>query len=123
MFLTGSRVFCTFAFLQAIATKSFICYTMHANMVKSIYDRIIRYYRRGFIFLEPQDFDDTLYNGIMSSIDFEEKREETREIIDDDGEIQIITATYQPRQWPLPNVDTHRLQEAFIKRIDSKQFE
>ncbi|CAF3422167.1 unnamed protein product [Rotaria sp. Silwood1] len=32
---TGSRVFCTFAFLQAIATKSFICYTMHANMASN----------------------------------------------------------------------------------------
>jgi hypothetical protein len=58
----------------------------------------------------------------MASTVLEEKREETKEIMNDDGEIQTITITYQPRQWPFPNVDPHRLQETFIKRIGSQKF-
>ncbi len=121
MFLTGSSIFCTFAFLQAIATNSFICYTMHAEMDKSICNRIIRYCQRGFVFLEPQKFDNVLYIDIMARTVLEEKKEETREIMNDDGEIQTITITYQPRQWPYPNIDSHRLQGTFIKRISSQK--
>ncbi|CAF0869286.1 unnamed protein product [Adineta steineri] len=120
---TGTRLFCTFAFLQAIATKSFICYTMHATMMKNICERIIRYCHRGFIFLESHDFDDTLYGDIMNNDDLEENRVETKEIIDDDGEVQIMTTTYGTHRWPLPTIDSYLLQEAFIKRIGYKQFE
>ncbi|CAF3478219.1 unnamed protein product [Rotaria socialis] len=118
---TGSHVFCTIAFLQAIATNSFICYTMHGDMERSICERIIRYCQRGFVFLEPQEFDNALYIDIMARNVLKEKREETREIMNDDGEIQIITITYEPRQFPYPNVDSHRLQETFIEQICRKK--
>ncbi|CAF4223571.1 unnamed protein product, partial [Adineta steineri] len=98
--LKGSQLLCTFAFLQAVATKSFICYTMHANMEKSICNRIIRYCQRGFTFLKPYEFDSLLYIDIMNGTILEESREETREIMDEDGEIQIVTTTYYPRKWP-----------------------
>ncbi|CAF1590784.1 unnamed protein product [Rotaria magnacalcarata] len=120
---TGSHVFCTIAFLQAIATNSFICYTMHGDMERSICERIIRYCQRGFVFLEPQEFDNALYIDIMARNVLKEKREETREIMNDDGEIQIITITYEPRQFPYPNVDSHRLQETFIEQICRKKIE
>ena len=123
MFLTGTRILCAFAFLQAIATSSFICYTMHGSMEKSICNRIIRYCQRGFVFLEPQEFDNVLYSDIMADTVLEEKAEETRETMNDDGEIQTVTTTYEPRQRPFPNVDPHRLQETFIKRICSQKFE
>ena len=57
----------------------------------------------------------------MQKIDSEEIREETQEVMNVDGEIQIATVTYRPRQWPLPNIDTYQLQEAFIKRIDIQE--
>ncbi|CAF2071869.1 unnamed protein product [Rotaria magnacalcarata] len=120
---TGSHVFRTIAFLQAIATNSFICYTMHGDMERSICERIIRYCQRGFVFLEPQEFDNALYIDIMARNVLKEKREETREIMNDDGEIQIITITYEPRQFPYPNVDSHRLQETFIEQICRKKIE
>ncbi|CAF4109602.1 unnamed protein product [Adineta steineri] len=120
--LKGSQLLCTFAFLQAVATKSFICYTMHANMEKSICNRIIRYCQRGFTFLEPYEFDSLLYIDIMNGTILEESREETREIMDEDGEIQIVTTTYYPRKWPLPNIDTYQLQENFMKQISSQKF-
>ncbi len=121
-FLTGSHVLCTFAFLQAIATKSFICYTVHGDMHKSICNRIIRYCGRGFIFLEPKQFDNLLYIDIMACSILEEKTEETREMVNDDGETQIFTVTHYPRCWPSPNVDPYRLQETFIKQICSQNF-
>lgn len=104
-----------------MATKSFICYTMHGEMSKSICDRIIRYCHRGFIYLEPTEFDDRLYIDIMASPLFNEREEESREIMNDDGEIQIITITYHSRYLPFTNVDTHQLQEMFIARIRSQQ--
>jgi hypothetical protein len=113
---------CTFAFLQALATKSFMCYTMHGNMDKSICNRIIRYCQRGFVFLEPVEFNNLLYADIMASTVIEEKTEETREIVDDDGEVQTVTTTHYARRMPFPNVDTYRLQENFIKHICSQQF-
>jgi len=122
VFLIGSRIVCTIAFLQAMTTKSFLCYTMHGDMDKSIINRISRYTERGFVFLEPKEFDDALYVDLMTRTVLEETREETREIMNDDGEIQIVTTTYQPRQLPFPNVDPHRLQETFINRICSQQF-
>lgn len=123
MFSLGSHVVCTFAFLQAIATTSFMCYSMHGAMGKSVCNRIIRYCERGFIFLEPQEFDDGFYSDIMAGIVLEEKKEEVKEIVDDDGDIQIITIAYEPHRWPLPNVDPHLLQENFIERIRSEAFD
>ncbi len=96
---------------------------MHRDMDKSICNRIIRYCQRGFVFLEPREFDCLLYVDILDGTVLEEKREETREIMDDNGDIQIITATYHPRKWPFPNVDTYQLQENFMKQICSQKFQ
>lgn len=123
VFPIGSNIVCTFGFLQAISTKSFLCYTMHSTMSKSICNRIIRYCQRGFVFLESQCFNDSWYSDIMSGDVLEEVKEETKEIIDADGEFHTVTITYTPRKTPLPNVDTYELQEKFIKRIVSQKFE
>lgn len=98
-----------------------MCYTIHAAADKNIYDRIMRYFERGFVFLEPRDFDNLLYIDIMSRTVLEKPEEETREIMNDDGELQIITITRYPRQCLLPNVDAYMLQEAFIKLICSQK--
>ena len=120
-FLIGSHVVCTLAFLQAMATKSFVCYTIHGEMNKSICDRIIRYYHRGFVYLEPTEFNSQFYVDIMACPPSNERTEESREIMNDDGEIQIVTTTYRQRYLPFPNVDTHQLQETFIERIRAQQ--
>lgn len=91
-------------------------------MSKSIYDRIIRYVRRGFTFLEPRGFDKSLYANILRNTHSEERRQETKEIMDIDGELKIVTITYQQRQWPLPNTDSYQLQEGFIEQVRSQQF-
>ena len=122
-FPTGSHVLCTFAFLQAVATKSFVCYTMHGDMDRSIYDRIVRYSQRGFVFLQPTPFDNQLYANIMVHTVSEDIVEESRQIMNDDGEIDTVIITYHPRRLPFPNIDTHRLQETFISRILSREFE
>ncbi|CAF1185724.1 unnamed protein product [Adineta steineri] len=100
--LKGSQLLYTFAFLHAVATKSFIFYTMHANMEKSICNRIIRYCQRRFTFLEPYEFESLLYIDIMNGTILEESREETREIMDEDGEIQIATTTDYPHNSVVP---------------------
>lgn len=120
--LLGLNVVCTFGFLQAICTKSFLCYTMHRAMSKAAYNRIIRYCQRGFNFLESQCFDDTWFSDIMSGEVLEEIKEETKQIIDIEGEFQTVTITYTPCKTPLPNVDTYQLQEKFIERIVSQLF-
>ena len=119
--MIGSHVVCTLAFLQAMATKSFVCYTLHGEMNKGICDRITRYCHRGFVYLEPTDFDPRRYVDIMACPLSNERVEESREIMNDDGEIQIVTTIYHQRYLPFPNVDTHQLQETFIKRIRSQQ--
>lgn len=108
---------CTFPFLQAMATQTFLCYTMHSTMNKSIAKRIIRYCERGFTFLEPIRFDDAYYHGIMSDDSCVEQPQITREILNQDEEFETVTITYYPRSLPLPNVDTYRIQEQFIQRI------
>lgn len=95
---------------------------MHATMAKSICNRIVRYCQRGFVFLEPQDFDNVLYIDIMAKTILEENREETKEIITEDGEIQTVTVIYEPHKRPLLNVDPHRLQETFIQQITSQKY-
>ncbi|CAF1547664.1 unnamed protein product [Adineta steineri] len=74
--LKGSQLLCTFAFLQAVVTKSFICYTMHANREKSICNRIIRYCQRGFTFLEPYESDSLLIIDIMNGTILLSKKKE-----------------------------------------------
>ena len=113
---TGSHVLCTFAFLQAVATKSFVSYTMHEDMDRSIYDRIVRYSQRGFVFLEPTQFDDQLYANIIAHTVSEDTVEESRQIMNDDGEIDTVVITYHPRRLPFPNV--HQQNSLTRVRVD-----
>nr|AEN94421.1 putative fungal ankyrin repeat-containing protein [Adineta vaga] len=114
---TGSQVVCTFAFLQAIATKSFICYTLYEDMTKCVYNRINRYCQRGFVFLEPQPFNTACYLDIMVKTVFDTKTVETRQILNDDEELQTVTITREPSLLPYFNIDPYFLQETFIKQI------
>ena len=86
-------------------------------MDKSICNRIARYCQRGFAFLESVAFDSQSYVDIMASNVMEEQTEQTREIVNDDGDVQTVTMISYARRLPFPNVDTYRLQEDFIKRI------
>ena len=120
-FEIGSQVVCTFAFLQAIATKSFICYTLYEDMPKCVYNRINRYYQRGFVFLEPQSFNTACYVSVKDKTVFDTTTVETREILNEDGEIQIATITRDPSLIPFFNIDPYFLQETFIEHICSKK--
>lgn len=113
----GNRLLCTFAFLQALATKSFMCYTMHGKMDKSICNRIARYCQRGFTFLQSVACDSLSYMDIMASTVTEDRTQQTRVIVNDDGDVQTVTMITYARRLPFPNVDTYRLQEDFIKRM------
>ena len=96
---------------------------MHGDMDRSIYDRIGRYCQRGFVFLEPRQFDNRVYADIMAHTVSEDIVVESRQIMNDDGETDTVVITYQPRRLPFPNVDTYRLQETFIGEILSRVFE
>ena len=94
-----------------------MCYTMHGGMYKSIFNRIARYCQRGFTFLESVAFDSLSYIDIMASTVIEKRTEQTREIVDDDGDVQTVTIISDARRLPFPNIDTYRLQEDFITRM------
>lgn len=100
--------------MEALATKSFMLYTLHARSPKHVCIRIQKYCNRGFKFLEPLDFDGDL-DSLM-------KQEETPlctvnyyQYIDEDGDVQIATQEIT-RSTPC-NVDTFRLQEKFISLV------
>ena len=44
----GDEIVSTFAFLQAIATKSFICHDLHCRIPRHVCNRIANYCHRGF---------------------------------------------------------------------------
>ena len=53
----------------------------------------------------------------MASTVIEERTEQTREIVNDDGDVQTVTIISDARRLPFPNIDTYRLQEDFITRM------
>ncbi|CAF3044652.1 unnamed protein product [Rotaria socialis] len=108
---TGNKIICTFAFMQAMATKSFITYSLHGETSKNVCTRIAKYCRRGFTLLEPIKFDGD-FESLMKQDEMPLYRAEHREFIGDDGELQIATMEYWRR--PEHNIDTFQLQEAFI---------
>ncbi|CAF1507444.1 unnamed protein product [Adineta ricciae] len=86
---TGKQIICTFAFLQAIATKSFVVYSLHGAIRKDVCIRIDKYNKRGFSLLEPRNFDGNfthLINQTLTPL----YRIEHQEIINDDGEVQSL---------------------------------
>jgi hypothetical protein len=113
MFL-GDKVVSTFPFLEALATKSFIVYTLHAESPKHVCTRAAKYCNRGFNFLEPIDFDGD-FDSLMEQEEIPLYRVEHHQYIDEDGEIQISTKEFC-RMLP-HNVDTFRLQEKFMSMV------
>ncbi|CAF1687666.1 unnamed protein product, partial [Adineta ricciae] len=113
---TGKQLVSTFAFLQAVATKSFIVYSLHGGITKNVFIRIEKYSKRGFTLLEPTNFDGN-FTLIMKKPIIPLYRVEHRNFIDDDGEIQTETVEYW-RQ-PARNVDTFNIQERFIAVLSS----
>ncbi|CAF4735612.1 unnamed protein product [Rotaria sp. Silwood1] len=108
---TGDKIVSTFPFLQALATKSFIVYSLHARSPKHLCTRIAKYCNRGFNLLEPLDFDGD-FDSLMIQEEIPLHRVEHQQYIDDDGEIQLATKEFH-RSF-LNNVDTFRLQEKFM---------
>ncbi|CAF1202272.1 unnamed protein product [Adineta ricciae] len=96
---TGDRIVSTFPFLQALATRSFIVYTLNAQSPKH---------------LLPTSFDGD-FDSLMAQEEIPLYRVEYQHYIDDDGEIQIITKEF--RRPFLDNVDTFGLQEKFISTV------
>jgi hypothetical protein len=112
--IAGNRIVSTFAFLQALATKSFIAYTLYARSPRHLCTRIEKYCKRGFKLLEPINFDGN-FDLLMSQEEIPLYRVEQRQYIDDDGEIQIVQKEY--RRPFLGNIDTFHLQEKFINMV------
>lgn len=97
--------------MQAIATKSFVVYSLYGEITKDVCIRIDKYSKRGFILLEPINFDGD-FTKLMKQAVIPLYRVEQQNFIDDDGEIQTGTVEYW-RQ-PARNIDTFAIQEAFI---------
>lgn len=111
----GNKLLCTFPFLQALATKCFITYSLHGHTKKHVCTRIAKYCARGFYLLEPMNFDGN-FDILMEQEEIPLYRSEQRQIIDDEGEVQIVTAEY--RRQPQPNIDTFQVQELFISMVN-----
>jgi len=110
----GDKIVSTFPFLQALATKSFIVYSLHARSPKHLCTRITKYCNRGFNLLEPVDFDGD-FDALLAQEEIPLYRVEHHQYIDDDGEIQLATKEFH-RSF-INNVDTFRLQEKFINMV------
>ncbi len=100
--------------MQAIATKSFIVYSLNAQSPKHLCTRIAKYCNRGFNLLEPIDFDGD-FNSLFEQEDIPLYRIEHQPYIDYNGEIQI--ATKESSRGFLENIDTFRLQERFMHMV------
>ncbi len=117
MSLVGDKIVSTFPFLQALATRSFIVYTLHARSPRHLCTRIAKYCNRGFSLLEPIGFDGD-FDSLMAQEEIPLYRVEHQQYIDDDGEIQIATKEF--RRSFLNNIDTFRLQEKFMHMVCSQ---
>ncbi|CAF4705188.1 unnamed protein product, partial [Rotaria sp. Silwood2] len=108
---TGDKVVSTFPFLQALATKSFIVYSLHARSSKHVCTRIAKYCHRGFNLLVTIDFDGD-FDTLMAQEEIPLYRVEHVQYIGDDDEIQLATKEF--RRSFVDNIDTYRLQEKFM---------
>ncbi|CAF1251657.1 unnamed protein product [Adineta ricciae] len=116
----GQSLLSTCSFIEAITTKTFIMYNLHANISKNTCIRIQKYCNRGFKLIVPFNFDGD-FNELMSQelIPLYSVREFY--YMEDDGEIQFATQETCPVH--LPIVDTFRLQDEFIRGICPKLFD
>ena len=110
----GDKIVSTIPFLEALATQSFIAYTLHAQASKHVCARIEKYCNRGFDLLQPVGFDGD-FDSLMMQDDIPLYRTEYQEYIDDDGETCFATTEF--RRSYAYNTDTFRLQEKFIQRV------
>jgi hypothetical protein len=114
MSFSGDKIVSTFPFLEALATKSFITYNLHARTAKHVCTRIARYCNRGFDLLQPVGFDGD-FDLLMAEEEIPWYRVEHQEYTDDDGEIHIVTKEF--RRPFARNIDTFRLQEKFMGMV------
>jgi hypothetical protein len=110
----GDKIISTFPFLQALATRSFIVYTLHAESPKHLCTRIAKYCNRGFDLLVPINFDGD-FESMVAQEETPLYRVEHQQYIDDDGEIKIATKEFY--RVSARNVDTFRLQEKFMSMV------
>ncbi|CAF3628440.1 unnamed protein product [Rotaria socialis] len=110
----GVTIMSTFAFLQALATKSFLVYSLHAESSNNVCTRIAKYCERGFTLLEPINFDGD-FKILMKQAVVPLYRMESHDYIDDDGELQSAITEYWQR--PERNIDTYQVQEAFLAGV------
>ncbi|CAF4431927.1 unnamed protein product [Rotaria magnacalcarata] len=111
---TGNKIISTFSFLQALATRSFIVYSLHAESPKHLCTRIAKYCNRGFDLLVPINFDGD-FELMMAQEETPLYRVEHHQYINDDGDIQIATKEFY--RVSAHNVDTFRLQEKFMSFV------
>jgi hypothetical protein len=111
---SGNKIISTFPFLPALATRSFIVYTLHANSPTHLCTRVTKYCNIGFDLLSPINFDGN-FESIMTQEATPLYRIEHQHYIDEDGKIHVATKTYcRPF---VHNVDTFRLQEKFMSMV------
>ena len=110
----GDKITSTFPFLQALATRSFIVYSLHAESPKHLCTRIAKYCKRGFSLLVPVDFDGD-FESMMAQEETPIYRVEHQQYIDDDDEIHIATKEFY--RIFARNIDTFRLQEKFMSIV------
>ncbi len=114
MICVGNKIISTLPFLQALATRSFIVYTLHAESPKYLCTRIAKYCNRGFDLLLPISFDGDL-ESMLAQEEIPPYRIEHKKYIDDEGEICI--ATKESYRVFAHNIDTFRLQEKFMSNV------
>lgn len=112
--VSGAKIISTFSFLQALATRTFIVYSLHARSPKVLCTRIEKYCNRGFNLLVPTEFDGD-FDSLMAQEEIPLYRLEHQQYIDDDGETRIAIKEF--RRPFLENIDTFRLQEKFMNII------
>lgn len=113
-YLSGDRIISTFAFLQAVATRTFVAYSLAGDAPKHVCNHIQKYCARGFTLLEPVTFDGD-FDELTEQSEIPLHRIERTDYLDDDGELQ--TAFTEFWRQPSKNIDTFSLQEAFVNEV------
>lgn len=111
---SGTKIISTFPFLQALATRSFIVYTLHASSPAHLCTRITKYCNRGFDLLLPINFDGN-FESMMIQEETPLYRVEDQRYIDENDEVHVATKTYC--RTFVRNIDTFRLQEKFMSMV------
>jgi hypothetical protein len=110
----GDKIVCTFGFLESLASRSFILYTLHERSAKHHCIRVQKYCNRGFDLLEPKLFDNCFAN-LMKQTEIPIYRIEQYQFVNGDGELQTATREYYRAN--VENIDMYHLQESFINSI------